>query len=29
MMPKKSSKLGTEARRVPLDVGRLVLHEAG
>ena len=28
-MPKKSCKLGTEARRVPLDVRRLVLHEAG
>ena len=28
-MPKKSSTLGTEATRVPLDVRRLVLHEAG
>ena len=28
-MPNKSSKLGTEAGRVPLDVRRLVLHEAG
>jgi 5-methylcytosine-specific restriction endonuclease McrA len=28
-MPKKPSTLGTEARTVPLDVRRLVLHEAG
>ena len=28
-MPGKSTKLGTEARKVPLDVKRLVLHESG
>jgi len=28
-MPKRSSKVGVEARRAPLDVKRLVLHEAG
>jgi hypothetical protein len=28
-MSKTPSKLGTEAQRVPLDVRRLVLHEAG
>jgi hypothetical protein len=29
LMAKKLSKIGNEARRVPLDVKRLVLHEAG
>ena len=28
-MREKTSELGTEARRVPLDMKRLVLHEAG
>ena len=28
-MSKKSTRLGTEAKKVPIDVRRLVLHEAG
>jgi hypothetical protein len=28
-MAKKSTKLGTEAKKVPVDVRRLVLHESG